>query len=68
MLGLMSSLTAALLAAFAGYGAAWYFGFVEGNFSLLLFWLRWSLVFTGWLSIFTSCPSVAGPYRLRNTT
>ena len=37
MLGLMSSLTAALLAAFAGYGAAWYFGFVEGNFSLLLF-------------------------------
>jgi signal peptidase I len=37
MLGAMSSLTAALLAAFAGYGAAWYFGVVEGNFSLMLF-------------------------------
>jgi len=37
MLGLMSSLTAALLAAFVGYGAAWYFGVVEGNFSLMLF-------------------------------
>jgi signal peptidase I len=37
MLGLMSSITAALLAAFAGYGAAWYFGWVEGNFALMLF-------------------------------
>ncbi|MDQ3060185.1 MAG: signal peptidase I [Pseudomonadota bacterium] len=33
----MSSLTAVVLAAFVGYGAAWYFGAVEGNFSLLLF-------------------------------
>ncbi|MGA8786335.1 MAG: signal peptidase I [Polaromonas sp.] len=33
----MSSLTAVVLAAFVGYGAAWYFGIVEGNFSLLLF-------------------------------
>ncbi len=30
-------LTAAVLAAFSGYAAAWYFGAVEGNFSLLLF-------------------------------
>ena len=30
-------LTAAVLAAFSGYAAAWYFGVVEGNFSLLLF-------------------------------
>lgn len=37
MLGMMSSITAALLAAFVGYGAAWYFGVVEGNFSLMLF-------------------------------
>ncbi len=37
MRGLMSSLTAVVLAAFVGYGAAWYFGLVEGNFSLLLF-------------------------------
>jgi signal peptidase I len=37
MLAAMSSITAALLAAFAGYGAAWYFGFVDGNFSLMLF-------------------------------
>jgi signal peptidase I len=37
MLGFMSSLTAAVLAVFVGYGAAWYFGMVEGNFSLLLF-------------------------------
>ena len=37
MRNLMSSLTALVLAAFAGYGAAWYFGLVEGNFSLLLF-------------------------------
>ncbi|MCZ8254585.1 MAG: signal peptidase I, partial [Polaromonas sp.] len=33
----MSSITAVVLAAFVGYGAAWYFGAVEGNFSLLLF-------------------------------
>ncbi|RYX97668.1 MAG: signal peptidase I [Comamonadaceae bacterium] len=33
----MSSITALVLAAFVGYGAAWYFGAVEGNFSLLLF-------------------------------
>ena len=33
----MSSITAAILAAFVGYGAAWYFGLVEGNFALLLF-------------------------------
>ncbi len=37
MRGAMSSLTAVVLAAFVGYGAAWYFGAVEGNFSLLLF-------------------------------
>jgi len=37
MLGFMSSLTALVLAVFVGYGAAWYFGMVEGNFSLLLF-------------------------------
>jgi signal peptidase I len=33
----MSSITAVVLAAFVGYGAAWYFGKVDGNFSLLLF-------------------------------
>ena len=33
----MSALTAFVLAAFAGYGAAWYFGLVEGIFALLLF-------------------------------
>ncbi|MDP2820408.1 MAG: signal peptidase I [Polaromonas sp.] len=33
----MSSLTALVLAVFVGYGGAWYFGMVEGNFSLLLF-------------------------------
>ena len=33
----MSSITAVVLAAFVGYGAAWYFGMVEGNFSALLF-------------------------------
>jgi signal peptidase I len=32
----VSALTAAVLAAFAGYAAAWYLGFVEGNFALLL--------------------------------
>ncbi|WP_332776156.1 signal peptidase I [Polaromonas sp.] len=37
MLGAMSSITAVVLALFAGYGGAWYFGMVEGNFSLLLF-------------------------------
>ena len=33
----MALLTALILAAFAGYGAAWYGGAVEGNFALLLF-------------------------------
>ncbi|KQT08819.1 signal peptidase I [Ramlibacter sp. Leaf400] len=33
----MPILTAAVLAAFAGYSAAWYMGFLEGNFALLLF-------------------------------
>lgn len=33
----MPIFTAIVLAAFAGYGAAWYFGMVEGNFALLLF-------------------------------
>lgn len=33
----MPILTAVILAAFAGYGAAWYYGAVEGNFALLLF-------------------------------
>jgi len=33
----MPVLTAAVLAAFAGYAAAWYMGAVEGNFALLLF-------------------------------
>ena len=33
----MPIFTAIVLAAFAGYGAAWYFGAVEGNFALLLF-------------------------------
>ena len=37
MAGLMSSITALVLALFVGYGSAWYFGAVEGNFSLLLF-------------------------------
>ncbi len=35
--GAMGSITAVLLAAFAGYGGAWYMGLVEGNFSLMLF-------------------------------
>jgi signal peptidase I len=34
---IMQAITSAVLAAFVGYGAAWYFGKVEGNFSLLLF-------------------------------
>ncbi|MDB5872722.1 MAG: family signal peptidase [Ramlibacter sp.] len=33
----MQFLTAAVLAAFAGYAGAWYLGYVEGNFALLLF-------------------------------
>ncbi len=33
----MPVLTAAVLAAFIGYAAAWYFDYVEGNFALLLF-------------------------------
>ena len=37
MVGLMSSITALVLAAFVSYGGAWYVGAVEGNFSLLLF-------------------------------
>ncbi len=34
---MMPTLTAAILAAFAGYVGAWYFGALEGNFALLLF-------------------------------
>jgi signal peptidase I len=33
----MPVLTAAVLAAFAGYAGAWYLGLLEGNFALLLF-------------------------------
>ncbi|MBY0411986.1 MAG: signal peptidase I, partial [Burkholderiaceae bacterium] len=33
----MPYLTSLILAAFAGYVGAWYLGFVEGNFALLLF-------------------------------
>ncbi len=33
----MPTITAAVLAAFAGYALAWYLGMVEGNFALLLF-------------------------------
>ncbi|MBG9387881.1 signal peptidase I [Caenimonas aquaedulcis] len=33
----MPAITAAILAAFAGYAGAWYFGYVDGNFALLLF-------------------------------
>ncbi|MFT4193329.1 signal peptidase I [Ottowia sp.] len=33
----MPILTAIILAAFVGYGGAWYFGAIEGNFALLLF-------------------------------
>jgi len=32
----MQVLTSLILAAFVGYAGAWYFGFVEGNFALLL--------------------------------
>jgi signal peptidase I len=34
---MMQALTAVVLAAFAGYAGAWYLGYVEGNFALLLF-------------------------------
>ncbi len=34
---MMPALTGAVLAAFVGYAASWYFGHVEGNFALLLF-------------------------------
>jgi signal peptidase I len=34
---MMQAITAAVLAAFAGYAGAWYLGMVEGNFALLLF-------------------------------
>jgi signal peptidase I len=34
---MMPFLTALVLAAFVGYGGAWYLGLVEGNFALLLF-------------------------------
>ncbi len=37
MFGAMSSITSVVLAMFVGYGAAWYLGAVEGNFSVLLF-------------------------------
>lgn len=33
---MLGGITAALLAAFGGYAAGWYFGVVEGNFALLL--------------------------------
>ena len=33
----MQFMTAIVLAAFAGYAGAWYFGMLEGNFALLLF-------------------------------
>ena len=33
----MPILIAIVLAGFVGYGAAWYFGAIEGNFALLLF-------------------------------
>ncbi len=37
MLQAMQFITAAVLAAFGGYIAAWYLGALEGNFALLLF-------------------------------
>ena len=37
MAGAMGFLTSFVLAAFFGYGVAWYLGAVDGNFSLLLF-------------------------------
>jgi len=36
----MQVLTSFILAAFVGYIGAWYFGAVDGNFALLLFWQR----------------------------
>lgn len=33
----MQTLTAMVLAAFAGYAGGWYLGYIEGNFALLLF-------------------------------
>ena len=33
----MSVITALVLTGFVGYCASWYFGLVDGNFSLLLF-------------------------------
>lgn len=41
--------TALVLAAFAGYAGAWYFGAIEGNFSLLLF-LATSVTGAYWLA------------------
>jgi signal peptidase I len=37
MNGIMQTVTGVLLACFAGYGALWYTGTLEGNFGLLLF-------------------------------
>jgi signal peptidase I len=37
MAGAMATLTSLILALFVGYGAAWYMGAVDGNFSALLF-------------------------------
>ena len=34
---MMQTITSVILAAFAGYVGAWYFGALEGNFALLLF-------------------------------
>jgi len=34
---MMQFITSAILAAFVGYAGSWYFGYVEGNFALLLF-------------------------------
>ena len=45
----MPILTAIILSAFVGYGAAWYFGAIEGNFSLLLFTLT-LITFGYWLA------------------
>ena len=55
----MSGITAIVLAAFLAYGAAWYFGAVEGNFSLLLFLAALVTGVSGWLSVFTFCHSAA---------
>lgn len=58
----MQWITAAILAAFVGYIAAWYTGSIEGNFALLLFL---ATVVTGvyWLAerfYFTTAPSGCG--------